>query len=98
MHMAIYACSNQIPIFFPNYYVVTVTACISIDSIGVLDAEKTKIAGCRNIGITMLCVKCGLTQSMDCPVQSSDRYFVQQNIDFVRISWIVHLVFCAKYG
>ena len=93
MHMAIYASSNQIPIFFPNYHMVTVTACISIDSIGVLHAEKTKIAGCRNIGIAMLRVKYGLTQSMGCPVQSSDRYFAQQNINFVRISWIVHLVF-----
>ena len=78
MHMAIYASSNQIPIFFPNYHVVTVTACISIDSIVVLHAEKTKIAGCRNIGIAMLCVKYGLTQSMDCPVQSSDCYFVNK--------------------
>ena len=98
MHNYGHAPSNQIPIFFPNYHVVTVTACISIDSIVVLHAEKTKIAGCRNIGIAMLCVKYRLTQSMDCPVQSSDCYFAQQNIDFVRISWIVHLVFCAKYG
>ena len=47
-----YAPSNQIPIFFPNYHVVTVTACISIDSISVLKlhGEKT-IAGCRNIGL-----------------------------------------------
>ena len=47
-----YASSNQIPIFFPtSYHMVTVTACISIDSIGVLHAEKTKIALCRNIGL-----------------------------------------------
>ena len=42
-----------------------------------LHAEKTKIAGCRNIGLAMLCTKYGFMQSMDCPPQSSDQYFVQ---------------------
>ena len=62
---------------------------IYIDSIGVLHTEKTKIAGCRNIGlyIAMVCAKYGFTQSMDCPAQSSysDQYFAQPSMDFVRI-------------
>ena len=36
---------------------------------------------------------------MDCPALNSDRYFAQQSGSvFLCIPWIVHLVFCAKYG
>ena len=35
---------------------------------------------------------------MDCPALNSDRYFAQQSGSVcLRIPWIVHLVFCAKY-
>ena len=47
----------------------------------------------------MLCAKYGFAQSMDCPVQSIDRYFAQQSMDWLRIPWIVRSVHCAaKYG
>ena len=51
-----------------------------------------------NINKYMLCAKYGYAQSMDCPAQSSDRYFAQQSMDLLRIPWIVHSVLCAKYG
>ena len=46
----------------------------------------------------MLCAKYGFAQSMDCPAQSTNRYFAQQSMDLLRILWIVRLVLCAKYG
>ena len=45
----------------------------------------------------MLCAKYGFAQSMDCPTQSVDQYFVLQSMDLLCIPWIVHLVHCAKY-
>ena len=48
--------------------------------------------------VYMLCAKYGFAQSMDCPVQSSDRYFAQQSMDLLHIPWIVRSVLCAKYG
>ena len=96
-----YAPSNQIPIFFPNYHVVTVTACISIDSIRVLHGEKT-IAGCRNIGlysyIATLCVKYMDVRNPGIVLRKVSIDTLRNKYRFMRIPWIVRLVFCSKYG
>ena len=44
----------------------------------------------------MLCANYEFAQSMDCPVQSNDRYFVQQTMDWLLCSilWITS----AFYG
>ena len=44
--------------------------------------------------IYMLCANYEFAQSMDCPAQSHDTYFV----DYLRIPWIVYSALCAKYG
>ena len=46
----------------------------------------------------VICAKYGFAQPVDCPAQSSDRYFVKQSMDLLRTPWIVPSVLRAKYG